>query len=78
MCEEDFVKLIVSIGFNYRSIYNKNEYKYNKFRIDVWDDGYDFYNGSEWFMYVSYNELDIIYNSFKKEFRSIKLKQLLK
>ena len=72
MNQKEFKKLIGSIGFI--EVYY-DIYEYKEFRIDLYYDYYFYFNGSEWFRYVSYNDLvpDLL-----KLSRSIKLKQLLR
>ena len=73
MSEEKFKLLIESIGFKH----NVRLHKYKEYRIDLFFiDHYNFFNGSEWFVY-EYNNLTPIEVHFKKELRSIKLKNIL-
>jgi hypothetical protein len=75
MKQEEFKKYIKSIGFN---TIGYNYYQYKEFRIDLhYDYFYYFYIGSEWSGHY-YTDLDPIYNNFKNELRSIKLKELLR
>ena len=76
MNEKEFRKLIDSIGFNDNTV--SNYCKYKKYRIDLYNTYYHFYNGSEWIDNIRYNDLTTIKEHFKKEFRSIKLKTLLR
>jgi hypothetical protein len=71
MNEIEFRNYIESIGFKY----NSGLYEYNVFLIDMWDNHYSFYNGSDWINYLPYNYLT---QEVLKLTRSIKLKQLLK
>ena len=73
-CKE-FEKLIKSIGFDYDV--SEHIYIYKHFGIDLYNECYNFYNGYEWNGGYYYNDLKNIENNFKKELRSIKLKQLL-
>ncbi len=75
MSSEEFKILLVSIGFEYN--YHFDIYTYKEFSIYVYSNYYHFANGSGWNIYY-YNYLDPILVNFKKELRSIKLKQLLK
>ena len=75
MNQEEFKKYIESIGF----VKNVRIYYYKEFKIQIYlfDDEYDFYNGSYWIDDIPYNDLELIEKNFKKELRSFKLKQLL-
>ena len=68
--KKEFVKLIKSIGF----IKIGYEYEYKEYRIDLASNYYNFYNGSGWTFHIKLDDLSV----FKKELRSIKLKQLLR
>ena len=72
MKREEFIELIKSIGFKL----NYDIYEYKGFGIDLSDYFYYFYNVSGWSKY-NYNDLTLFEECFKKELRSIKLKQLL-
>ena len=82
MSEEEFIKYIESLGFknNYGGLY---QYQYKEFRIDIspidiFPSTNHFYNGSEWIVNESFSDLTPLENNFKRELRSIKLKQLLR
>ena len=86
MCEEEFIKFIESIGFEYNEQYDIYKYKkyngvdhldYPIYIIDLYDDHYKFYNGSGCVTYVL-DYLTPLEKEFKKELRSIKLKELLR
>ena len=73
----DFKKYIESIGF----IYDDFTHRYKEYRIDLDYDCYDFYDGSKWWCnkdYKDYNDFTPLEKEFKRELRSIKLKQLLR
>ena len=79
----EFIKLIESIGF----ISNKEVmivYEYKGFKLYLYDDCYNFYTRdhyeyeSGWIWSVLYSDLKPIEKYLKKEFRSIKLKELLR
>ena len=75
MSEEEFLKYITSIGFKYHDydlIYECGDYK-----VSIWGEYYNIYNGYEWIRRNNYNDLNPIEKYLKKELRSIKLKQLL-
>ena len=75
MNKKAFIKYIESIGFvNIRY----NRYGYKEYRIDLDYDCYDFYNGSEWIIDISFNDLILLEKEFKQELRRIKLKELLR
>ena len=70
---EEFINYIKSIGFKKIGIY----YVYKEYKIVLYNNYYyNFYNGSEWFSDIDYNDLTP-FKVFKKELRSIKLKELL-
>ena len=71
MSRGEFKKFIESIGFKKEGWY----YVYKEFRIKLYPDYYTFYNGSKW-VGCEIDDLTPIENYFKKELRSIKLKQL--
>ena len=75
MSREEFKNYIKSIGFEYNDAI---VYDYKKYRIDLYQYIYDFYNGSEWVYDIDLNDLTLLEKYFKKELRSIKLKQLLR
>ena len=70
---EEFEKFIESIGFKY----NVYSYLYKEYIIDLYEYTYEFYNGSGWVGY-DYNDLSPLEKEFKKELRSVKLKELLR
>ena len=74
---ESFIKLIESIGFEYKSM---GIYYYKEFRIDLYRLYYDFYNEREfeWIYDISLNDWTPINKYLKKELRSYKLKALLR
>ena len=72
----EFVEFIESIGFKNKSN-NGSYYIYKFYRINLYEYIYDFYNGSKWY-YYDYNDLRSIEKYFKRELRSIKLKELLR
>ena len=74
MNQEEFKKLIESIGFKY----NYSHYRYKEFGIDLYNNYYSFYDGSGWIFDIIYNDLTPINNYLKMELRSIKLKALLR
>ena len=75
---KEFIIFIESIGFK-RSDGFVFRYDYKEFLIDLGNSHCEFYNGSEWIKYLSYyDDLETIEKYFKKELRSIKLKQLLR
>ena len=73
MSKEEFKKYIESIGFKYDSY----SYLYKNYQIDLYNNYYNFYNGLNWWWYKDYDDLTDLETIFKKELRSIKLKQLL-
>ena len=77
MNREEFKNYIESIGFIYERTEDFDRYVYKKYRIDLASNYYHFYNGSEWDSY-ELNDLTPLAKEFKKELRSIKLKQILK
>ena len=64
MTREEFKKYIESIGFK-------------KYVIDLYNNYYNFHNGSKWYYDIYYNDLRPLENEFKQELRSIKLKKIL-
>ena len=80
MKREDFKLLIESIGFKH----NNGYYIFKEFKIYLYYSiqydffQYDFYNGSEWVLGISLNDLTPLENNFKNELRSYKLKVLLR
>ena len=75
MIREEFIKYIESIGFEE---IDSNYYVYKYCDIDLYEDIYVFHNGYEWFYDIDLNDLTLLEKYFKKELRSIKLKQLLR
>ncbi len=70
---KEFIKLIETVGFEQDS---NERFVYKKFVIYLYLEGYNlFTNGS--FKDYEYSNLEPIYNNFKNELRSIKLKKLL-
>ena len=75
----EFKKYIKSFGFEYAvSLNNIERYEYKHYIIDLNLDHYDFYNGLNWWWYKDYNDLTDLETIFKKELRSVKLKELLR
>ena len=72
MSREEFKQFILSIGFKYNGYY-----VYKEFVIYLYYNDYDFHNGSEWYDNNDINDLRLIENYFKRELRSIKLKNIL-
>ncbi len=75
MKRESFVILIKSVGFEYNSTSGYFEYK--DFKIDLYYDFYKYCDNLGCILY-NINNLKPIENQFKNEFRSIKLKKILK
>jgi hypothetical protein len=73
MSREEFRILIESIGFKYNGLY-----EYKEFRISYSNKYYNFHNGSKWIYSILLNDLELIEKKFKKELRSVKLKELLR
>ena len=73
MNQEEFKKYIKSIGFDEDILY----YYYKQYSIYFLSNHYNFHNGFGWEAY-DLNDLRPIQEHFKKELRSIKLKQILK
>ena len=71
MSREEFIYFIKSIGFKVDVIYHC----YNKYKLCLYHNRYALYNGSGW-CYYEFNDLTP-FKVFKKELRSIKLKNLL-
>ncbi len=77
MSEEEFKELIKSIGFEYIPLYHRYEYK--EFSIDIClGNVYNLYTGSGWILIIPLNHLNPLNKYFKREMRSIKLKELLR
>ena len=72
---EQFKIYIESIGFIPES---NIRYLYKKYGIDLYSSYYDFYNGSKWVLCIEFYDLTPLKKELKKEFRSLKLKQILK
>ena len=72
---DDFIKYIKSIGFihSHNTVYN-----YENFTIHIYKIYYDFYDGSHSTLFIQYNDLNLLEKYFKRELRSIKLKELLR
>ena len=70
----EFSNFIKSIGFKPSGFF----YRYKGFIIDLYNNYYNFHNGSKWYCNIDYNVLRPIDMYFKHELRSIKLKQLLR
>ena len=70
----EFEKFIESIGFKYNGHY----YRYKDYIIFLNSDNYEFNNGSEWVLCIEFYDLTPLKNELKNEFRSLKLKQILK
>ena len=68
----EFKRYIESIGFKRNGIY----YVYKEYRLYLLSNYYNFNNGSLWVQDIDLNDLRP-FKVFKKELRSIKLKQLL-
>ena len=80
MSNNDFRKYIESIGFKYyKEDSNAFRYDYkshldvNKYRIDMYNDHYEFFNGYKWIYYIKLDDL----TPLKKVERSYKLKKIL-
>ena len=71
--KEEFKQFIESIGFKREGLF----YYYKSYRIDLYN-YYHFYNGSEWIFNIPLNDIRPFDMYFKKELRSIKLKELLR
>ena len=74
MSEEKFKLLIESIGFKYNV---HRYYEYKNYQIDLFEDIYDFFDGSEWTWGIPLNDITLLENEFKQALRSIKLKNIL-
>ena len=76
---DEFKKLIESIGFksNVFHIYQKDYNGVKSYSINLYNDCYHFFYGSEWIIDIPLNNLTPIEKYFKRELRSIKLKGLL-
>ena len=70
MSTGEFIKFIESIGFEYNGFY----FHYKKYKIDLYYECYDFYDGSEWIYSIVLNDLRLL----RKLDRSYKLKKILK
>ncbi len=72
--KEEFIKLIESIGFKYDYGY----YNYKICRIDLYDEYYHFNTMDlDTYYYIPYTDIKVLKDYFKKEIRSIKLKNIL-
>ena len=76
MSREEFINYIESIGFKYIGGYYSS-YKYKGCEIEFFNDHYYFFNGSK-LVCCEFNDLKPLEKEFKRELRSIKLKQLLR
>ena len=75
MNKEEFKQFIESIGFKHEGLF----YDYKSYRIDLIPNCYNFWNGSGWLFHIKFTDDLTQFNKyFKKELRSIKLKQILK
>ena len=75
MNEYNFKLLIESIGFK-RIKCKKIYYKYKEYKIYLSGDTYCLFTGTN-YHFSCYDDLTLIGNHFKKEFISIKLKNIL-
>ncbi len=75
MRKAEFIKLIESIGF--KEVYGMYVYTYNGYKLYVQATVYTL-AGNSLYITKSFNNLEVIHNYFKKEFRTIKLKNILK
>ena len=79
MKQEEFIKLIESIGFKFEGIWNEERYyDYKNYKIDLSSDLYELYDGSGWCSSYNIDDLKPLEKEFKNELRSNKLKQILK
>ena len=78
MCIDELINYIESIGFKNDHFIKIHRYEYKNYIIYLYEDCYSFYNGSEWIRDIDFNDLTPIEVHFKKELRSIKLKQIFK
>ena len=73
---DEFKKLAESIGFEIDGQY----YSYKKYMLNIFKSHFNFYNGDRWSLGNDYYQdlnLTPFKTYFKKEMRSIKLKQIL-
>ena len=81
MSREEFKMFIETIGFEYAVSFNNIErhdiyndrYNYKEYRIELYNNYYEFYNGSEWVYDIDLNDL----TPLKQIERSYKLKKIL-
>lgn len=84
----NFINYINSFGFEFdkmgslyltfdKYLYIGNSLNLKRYSIDIFDDHYYLYD-PEWVGRYYFNEVKLLDVKFKKELRSIKLKQLLK
>ena len=71
----DFEILLERIGFKDT---DSGYCVYKEYRIILFNYDYDFYDGYKWNEEIPYNDLTHINKYFKKYFRSIKLKKILR
>lgn len=72
-----FVKYIIKLGFE-SDCGSLTEFQMNnKYFIYAYSKNYTFLNSEKWHLNISYNDLRLIDEQFKKELRSIKLTKLL-
>ncbi len=74
---DEFKELIFSIGFKHSSEF-QGRFVYKNFTIDISEFDYDIHDGETWSPFHTLDELEPIKKIFKKELRSIKLKNILK
>ena len=81
----EFIKKIESIGFKYKYMHMRNVYTYayayskDFYILDISNDGFVLYKNARTYIQLSsLDNIDSIFNNFKKEVRSIKLKNILK
>ena len=67
---KEFEKYIKSIGFKKKLWY----YEYKEYKIDLWNEYYDFSGKYD----IPFTDLTPLEKVFKKELRSIKVKELLR
>lgn len=82
MNEQDFIKYIRKIGFTH-SFSNNNmftkidRYEYKRWKIDIRNNQFDFSDGFIWMEWLKFDHISVYDYLFKKELRSIKLKNIL-
>ena len=69
----DFQKYIESIGFKPSDVF----YRYKGYLISLNHKSYNFHNKSGWLFRIKLTDLTPFEKEFKREIRSIKLKELL-